>query len=219
MKRIIEAIIFDLDGVIVSTDEYHYNAWKRLADEEGILFNREMNGRLRGVGRMACVDILLENAADTYTRAEKESLAERKNRYYIESLENLNAQALLPGVEEALFGLKKMGYRLAIGSSSKNAGLILKKLGLENAFHGVVDGNSITFSKPNPEVFIKAADTLKVEPCKCAVIEDSVAGIDAARAAGMLAVGIRDAKTYEKTQIGITTLEQIVEICRTLGEE
>lgn len=219
MKRIIEAIVFDLDGVIVSTDEYHYKAWKRLADEEGIPFDRKLNHRLRGVSRMACVDIILENAPGTYTAAEKENMAERKNRYYIESLAGLNKQALLPGVEETLFLLKEEGYRLAIGSSSKNAGLILKKLGLENTFHKVIDGNDISFSKPYPEVFLKAAAALGVKPENCIVVEDSTAGIDAARCGGMLAVGIGEAQKYEKTQIGIASFEQIAGVCRTLKEQ
>lgn len=219
MKRIIEAIVFDLDGVIVSTDEYHYKAWKRLADEEGIPFDRKLNHRLRGVSRMACVDIILENAPGTYTAAEKENMAERKNGYYIESLGGLNKQALLPGVEETLLLLKEEGYRLAIGSSSKNAGLILKKLGLENTFHKVIDGNDISFSKPYPEVFLKAAAALGVKPENCIVVEDSTAGIDAARCGGMLAVGIGEAQKYEKTQIGIASFEQIAGVCRTLKEQ
>lgn len=215
MKRTIEAIIFDLDGVIVSTDEYHYKAWKRLADEEGISFDREINHRLRGVGRMACVDIILEKASGTYTVEEKEHIAERKNRYYIESLGDLNEQALLPGVKETLPLLKEEGYRLAIGSSSKNAGLILKKLGIAHSFHKVIDGNDITFSKPNPEVFLKAAAALGVKPENCIVVEDSTAGIDAARSAGMHAIGIGEAWAYEKTEIGITSFEQIIRVCKT----
>lgn len=216
-KRVVDAIIFDLDGVIVSTDEYHYKAWKRLADEEGIPFDREMNHRLRGVSRMACVNIILEKMPDIYTLAEKENMAERKNRYYIESLGNLNEQALLPGVQETLPLLKKEGYQIAIGSSSKNAGMILEKLGLNHTFHKVVDGNDITFSKPNPEVFLKAADALGVRPERCIVVEDSTAGIDAARCAGMFAVGTGEAQIYEKTQIGISSFEQIAGVCRKLN--
>lgn len=219
MKRTIEAIIFDLDGVIVSTDEYHYQAWKRLADEEGIPFDRKLNHRLRGVSRMACVDIILEKESGTYTAAEKENMAERKNGYYIKSLAELNEQSLLSGVKETLLLLKEEGYRLAIGSPSKNAGLILRKLGLENTFHKVVDGNSITFSKPDPEVFLKAADALGAKPEDCIVVEDSTAGIDAARRAGMLAIGIGEAQTYEKAQIGITSFEQIARVCRTLNRQ
>lgn len=219
MKRKIEAIIFDLDGVIVSTDEYHYKAWKRLADEEGIFFDRKMNHRLRGVSRMACVDIILEKASNTYTAAEKESMAERKNRYYIESLGNLDDRAMLPGVKETLPLLKEEGYRIAIGSSSKNAGLILKKLGLSHTFHSVVDGNDISHSKPDPEVFLKAAAALGAEPCNCIVVEDSTAGIDAARSGGMFAVGMGEAQVYEKTQTGIVSFEQIVSVCRTLEEQ
>lgn len=219
MKRKIEAIIFDLDGVIVSTDEYHYKAWKRLADEEGIFFDRKMNHRLRGVSRMACVDIILEKASNTYTAAEKESMAERKNRYYIESLGNLDDRAMLPGVKETLPLLKEEGYRIAIGSSSKNTGLILKKLGLSHTFHSVVDGNDISHSKPDPEVFLKAAAALGAEPCNCIVVEDSTAGIDAARSGGMFAVGMGEAQVYEKTQTGIVSFEQIVSVCRTLEEQ
>lgn len=218
MKRTIEAIIFDLDGVIVSTDEYHYKAWKRLADEEGIFFDRNINHRLRGVSRMACMEIILEKASKTYTAEEKEVMAERKNRYYIESLKELDEQAMLPGVKETLPLLKEEGYRIAIASSSKNAGLILEKLGLSQTFHSVIDGNHITRSKPDPEVFLKAEEALEAEPRNCIVVEDSTAGIDAAICGGMIAVGIGGARGYEKTQIGITSFEQIAGVCRALGE-
>lgn len=190
-----EAVIFDLDGVIVSTDECHYQAWKRLADEEGIPFDRSANQRLRGVSRMESLEIVLERAARTYTDVEKTVLAERKNEYYRKLLYRLTSADILPGAVSLLRELKKRGIRVAIGSSSRNAPFILEKIGLGGFFDAVADGNGITKSKPDPEVFLLAAKLLCVRPEHCAVVEDSVAGILAAKAAGMKAVGVGYAKS------------------------
>lgn len=190
-----EAVIFDLDGVIVSTDECHYQAWKRLADEEGIPFDRSANQRLRGVSRMESLGIVLERAARIYTDVEKTVLAERKNEYYRRLLYRLTSADILPGAVSLLRELKKRGIRVAIGSSSRNAPFILEKIGLGGFFDAVADGNGITKSKPDPEVFLLAAKLLCVRPERCAVVEDSVAGILAAKAAGMKAVGVGYAKS------------------------
>ena len=187
----VKAVIFDLDGVIVSTDEYHYQAWKRLADEEGIPFTRHDNERLRGVSRMESLEIILEKATRTYTDAEKHAMAERKNTYYRESLAALSPRDILPGVNVMLAGLRQRGVRLAIGSSSKNAGPILKAVGLGGAFDVVTDGTHIRRSKPDPEVFTLAGERLGLPPGRCLVVEDADAGVEAGLAAGMpvLAVG------------------------------
>ncbi len=187
----IKAVIFDLDGVIVTTDNCHYLAWKKMADEEGIYFDREINERLRGVSRMESLDIILERAEKTYSDDEKVGLATRKNGYYVEFIKELTAEAILPGVEETLKSLKADGVKIAIGSSSKNTPLILKQIGLDNAFDAVSDGNNITNSKPDPEVFLKAAEMLGMTPAECMIVEDADAGIIAGQRAGMktLAVG------------------------------
>ncbi len=188
----IKGIIFDLDGVLVSTDEMHYLAWKRLADELGITgFNREDNRRQRGVSRMASLEVVLEKSDKTYTDEEKVELAERKNGYYLELLKDMDNSAVLTGVYETLEVLKRRNLLLAVGSASKNAPVILEKTGLLPYLNQVSCGLDTTKSKPNPEVFLVAARKLQLDPAQCLVVEDSAAGIEAAKAGGMrsLAVG------------------------------
>ncbi len=189
--RTIKAVIFDLDGVIVSTDEHHFQAWKQLADSLGILFGRESNDRLRGVSRMESLEIMLEKSARRYSLDEKRELAERKNTYYRESLKGLSAADILPGVIDMIGALKDRQVKIAIGSSSKNARTILRAVGLENDFDVIADGNHVTRSKPDPEVFTIAAMRLGISPEECLVVEDAEAGVEAGLAAGMsvLAVG------------------------------
>jgi len=190
-KKPVTGIIFDLDGVIVSTDEFHYQAWQRLADEQGIPFDREVNHRLRGVSRMESLDILLEKAGREYSDAEKLEMATRKNGYYLEALETrLTPRDILPGVMPCLESLRQRGLKLAIGSSSKNSPTILRKIGLENYFDATADGNDITQSKPHPEVFLLAAERLGLPPEQCLVVEDAEAGVTAALAAGMRVVAV-----------------------------
>lgn len=186
----VRAVIFDLDGVLVSTDEFHYRAWQRLADEEGIAFDRHVNRRLRGVGRMESLEILLERSPRPYSLAEKAALADRKNGYYRESLRALTPADVLPGVQANLAGLKGQGARIAVASSSRNAPEILRRTGLAGAADATADGNDITRSKPDPEVFLIAARRLGVEPAECLVVEDAAAGIEAAAAAGMKSLAI-----------------------------
>jgi len=189
MKKI-QGVIFDLDGVIVSTDHCHYLAWRRLADEEGIPFDRSINERLRGVSRMESLSILLEKAARAYSQAEKEAMAFRKNDYYVAFIKRLSRNDLLPGTMCVLESLQKARIKMAIGSSSKNAPLILRQIGLENFFDAVVDGNQIVNSKPDPEVFLLAAEKLGLPPDVCLVVEDADAGIQAAIAGGMPCLGV-----------------------------
>ena len=164
MSNPIFGVIFDLDGVIVSTDNCHYLAWKRMADEEGIYFDRTINERLRGVSRMESLDIILERAQRTYTDDEKQAMATRKNAYYVELIGSLTRADILPGALDTLRYLKGRGVKVAIGSSSKNTPIILRQIGLENAFDAVADGNAITRSKPDPEVFVLAARLLGLSP-------------------------------------------------------
>ncbi len=188
-----KAVIFDLDGVIVSTDEFHYQGWKRMADEENIYFDREINEKLRGVSRMESLQIILQKSEKVYIEEEKTELAHRKNEYYRELLNNLSPEDILPGVMQVLNELKKRNIKIAIGSSSKNTPFILKKIQLDNYFDAVADGNEINKSKPDPEVFLLAAKKLGLPPEDCVVVEDADAGIKAAAAAGMKAVGVGSA--------------------------
>jgi beta-phosphoglucomutase len=206
---LIKGIIFDLDGVIVKTDELHYRAWKRLADAEGIFFDREINNRLRGVSRMASLEIILERSPRTYSAEEKNRLASIKNQYYVELLKTLTPDDIMPGVTKTLEELKRRKILTAIGSSSKNARAILEQIKLANLFDAVADGNDIINSKPAPDVFLKAADMLGLRPAECAVVEDAEAGIAAAKSAGMLAIAIFDAK---RSRLADHKLEDIGEL-------
>jgi len=190
----IKAVIFDLDGVIVSTDDCHYEAWKKMADEEGIYFDKTINNRLRGVSRMESLEIVLERAEKEYSEEEKVQLAERKNGYYKEFITKLTPNDILPGAMENLEELRKNGIKIAIGSSSKNTPIILKQIGLENYFDAVSDGNNIKNSKPDPEVFLKAADMLGISYGECMIVEDADAGIEAGKRAGMKTLSVHGAK-------------------------
>lgn len=186
----IRAVIFDLDGVLVSTDEMHYRAWKQLADAEGIPFDRTINHRLRGVSRMESLEIILERARRTYSPEQKAALADAKNARYRELLSTLTPADALPGAAVITAALKERGVKIAVGSSSRNTSLILERLGWSDRFDAVVDGNDIQHSKPDPEVFVLAAKRLGVPPGRCLVVEDAVAGVEAARRAGMAVLGI-----------------------------
>lgn len=188
-----KAIIFDLDGVLVHTDRYHYQAWKELADSLGLAFDERKNNRLRGVSRMESLEIVLQESAKSYSEKEKQEFAESKNETYRKLLERMTPEDVEPKVRDTLKELRDRGYLLAIGSSSKNAGLILDKTDLRKYFDAISDGNHIKRSKPDPEVFLRAAVLLNLMPQDCWVIEDAEAGIAAAKAAGMRAIGVGDA--------------------------
>ncbi len=205
----IKAVIFDLDGVIVSTDDLHFRAWKRLAEEEAIPFTREDNERLRGVSRMESLAIVLERAARVYTDDEKMRMAERKNGYYRELLSTLAPDAVLPGVLSLLDELRKAGIKMAIGSSSRNAGSILQAIGLKDAFDAVVDGTHIAQSKPDPEVFLRAGDALGLSPGECLVVEDAEAGVLAARAAGMPVLAVGSAANHPDATLRAPALDHV----------
>ena len=189
----VKGVIFDLDGVIVSTDDCHYLAWKRMADEEGIPFDRAVNERLRGVSRMESLNIILEKATVAYTDAQKEALATRKNTYYVDLIGRLTPADILPGALDVLQELRKRNVKIAIGSSSRNTPVILRQIGLDHAFDAVADGNQIRHSKPDPEVFVLAASLLGIAPENCLVVEDADAGVEAALAGGMKALGVGSA--------------------------
>lgn len=190
----IKAVIFDLDGVIVSTDNCHYRAWKKMADEEDIYFDRKINDRLRGVSRMASLEIVLEKRKKEYSITKKHQLAERKNEYYKELINELTPEDILPGVMDRLKELKENSIKVAIGSSSKNTPVILRQIGLESFFDAVSDGNNIAHSKPDPEVFVKAAEMLGITAEECMIVEDADAGIEAGKCAGMKTLAVQGAK-------------------------
>lgn len=187
------AVIFDLDGVICHTDKYHYQAWKKVADELGIYFDELINNRLRGVSRMESFDIILERCEGEMSLEEKIHWTEKKNDIYKELLKNMSPEDLTDEVKQTLDALRERGLKLAIGSSSKNAGFILGQIGLGEYFDAVSDGNNISRSKPDPEVFVKAAQFLEEEPEDCLVVEDAKAGLEAALAGGMDCAAIGDA--------------------------
>ena len=188
-----QGIIFDLDGVICHTDKYHYQAWKKLADKLGVYFDEVINNRLRGVSRMESLNIILEKCDRELTIQEKEACAEEKNEIYKELLKNMTTEDLSWEVRETLEQLREKGLKLAIGSSSKNAGFILERIGLGDFFDAVSDGNNITFSKPDSEVFLKAAQFLNLQPEQCLVVEDAEAGLLAAKRGNMDCAGIGEA--------------------------
>ena len=185
-----KAIIFDLDGVICFTDKYHYQAWKALADRLGIYFDEKINDRLRGVSRMASLDIILERSDVTYTQAKKESFATEKNETYRDLLKTMSPADLTDEVRDTLNELRNRGYKLSIGSSSKNTKFILERIGLGDFFDAIADGTDITHSKPDPEVFLCSAAKLGMAPADCAVVEDAKAGIQAAKAGGFTALAL-----------------------------
>lgn len=211
MKKI-KGLIFDLDGVIVFTDQFHYQAWKKMADEMGIYFDEEINNRLRGVSRMESLSIILKKYdGEELSLEEKEKLAEQKNTYYRNLLKTMTPEDVSDEVRETLEELRKRGYKIAIGSSSQNAKMILNQVRLTDAFDEISDGTNIVRSKPDPEVFLKAADFLGLEPEECAVVEDAYAGIDAAKAGKMTAIAIGDATNYNKSDIKLQKFAQLLD--------
>ncbi|MDZ7671538.1 MAG: beta-phosphoglucomutase [Halanaerobiales bacterium] len=186
----IKGIIFDLDGVITDTAEYHYLGWQQLADEEGLEFDRKFNEKFRGVSRMKCLDMLLGKNNKTVTSKQRKELADRKNKYYQKYLENITKDNLLEGIEDILNTVKKEGYKMAIASASKNTKTVVKKLNIRDMFDTISDGYSVKNTKPAPDLFLHTADKLGLKPEECVVFEDAKAGIDAALAADMIAVGI-----------------------------
>ena len=186
----IEACLFDLDGVVVDTAKYHFIAWKALAEELGFNFTIEDNERLKGVSRMQSLGILLEIGGKQFSEQEKLDMAEKKNTLYVSYIEKMSPEETLPGVEKFLRELRNSGIKIALGSASKNSPMILDRIQLSGMFDAIVDGNSISEAKPNPEVFLKGAEKLGVLPEHCVVFEDAIAGIEAARNANMYCVGI-----------------------------
>nr|WP_294941246.1 beta-phosphoglucomutase [uncultured Mucilaginibacter sp.] len=205
----IKACIFDLDGVIVDTAVYHYKAWKRLANEMGFDFTEHQNEQLKGVSRMASLDLVLGWGLVTgATEVEKEEMANRKNLWYTDMINLMTPDEILSGAREFVQSCRDAGIKTAIGSASKNTPIILAKLQLTPLFDVVVDGNSVTKAKPDPEVFLKGAEALGVSPADCVVFEDAVAGIEAALNGGMKAVGIGSAEMLTEADLVVSGLDK-----------
>ena len=205
-----QGISFDLDGVICSTDHYHYLAWKALADKLGIEFDEKINNRLRGVSRMESLNIILEKTTRECNDEEKVAFATEKNDIYKELLKQMSPADLTDEVKTTLDMLRASGCKLAIGSSSKNAPFILARLGLGEYFDAVSDGNNITRSKPDPEVFLKAAQMIGLPPAACLVVEDAHAGVEAAVNGGFDCAAIGDAKDDPRAKFHLDTFKTLM---------
>ena len=205
-----KGIIFDLDGVLLSTDHFHYLAWKALADRLGIPFDEKKNDLLRGVSRMDSLEIILGERSDEFSPEEKLAFATEKNLTYRSYLQTLTPEFVSPEVPETLQKLRDSGLRLAVGSSSKNTPLILEKTDLRKYFDAVSDGNNITKSKPDPEVFLKAAQFIGLDPSECVVIEDADSGIEAAKRGGFYAISIGDSVTNGLDDRHINSLVELL---------
>ena len=198
-----KALLFDLDGVLVDTAKYHFIAWKELADELGIPFTAQDNERFKGVSRARCMEILLELGGRTMTEKDQIFYRDKKNQNYVGYIQNMGEDEVLPGVTDFLREAKAKGYAIALGSASKNSGLILDRLHLTQYFDAIVDGTKVSKAKPDPEVFLQGAVELGVSPQECIVFEDAVAGIQAAHAGGMQAVGIGDRQALPEADFNV----------------
>ena len=214
----IKACLFDLDGVIVDTAVYHYKAWKRLAGELGINFTLEDNERLKGVSRMRSLDIILEIGGVTKTDAEKEELATRKNTWYVDMINQMKPDEILPGAKEFVQACRDAGLKTALGSASKNSMTILDKINMVPLFDAIIDGTKVSKAKPDPEVFLKGAEELNVAPAECVVFEDAIAGVEAAINGGMKVVGIGSPKVLVGADLVVGGLGDMrVEMLERLG--
>ncbi len=203
----VKACLFDLDGVVVDTARYHFLAWKQLANELQIDFNEAHNELLKGVSRMRSLDIILEIGKKTLNEDQKIALAEKKNQLYLEYILKMKKEEVLPGVKSFITELRNDNILIALGSASKNARLILQRLSLENLFDAVIDGNKVSEAKPDPEVFLRGAEELQVAPESCVVFEDAIAGVEAAKNAGMFCVGVGDETTLNMADLVIPGFE------------
>ncbi|RZK56596.1 MAG: beta-phosphoglucomutase [Pedobacter sp.] len=202
----IKACIFDLDGVIVDTAVYHYKAWRRLANQLGFDFTEEQNEQLKGISRIESLKIILNWGAVSKSEEEMQELATLKNMWYLEMITKMTPSDILPGAKEFLEEVRAKKYLTALGSASKNSEMILKQIGLMYLFDALVDGNKVTKSKPNPEVFLVGAKELDVKPEECVVFEDAIAGVEAAKAGNMKAVGIGETDVLNQADLVVKGL-------------
>lgn len=202
-----KAVIFDLDGVITDTARYHYLAWKRLADSQGVHFDEAANEHLKGIDRMGSLDLILAGAKREYTAEEKLALAHDKNEHYKELISSMSPADLLPGAVDALDACRAAGLKIGLASVSKNAFSVLDSLGIRDKFDYVVDAATIARGKPDPEIFLKAARELGVPPQDCFGVEDAVAGVASIKSAGMFALGIGDPAILTQADVVIPGLQ------------
>lgn len=214
----IRGFIFDLDGVLTDTAEYHFRAWKRLAEEEGLPFSREDNEALRGVPRRESLLLLLKGRS--YPEKKLAEMMERKNGYYLEFIREITPADLLPGARELLEELRAAGIKTAIGSASKNAGEVIERLGIRSLLDAVSDGYSVERQKPAPDLFLHAAQQLELRPEECAVVEDAAAGVEAARAGGFCTVGVGPRQRVGEADAIFASLEgvRLRDLLRALGD-
>jgi beta-phosphoglucomutase len=205
----IKACIFDLDGVIVDTAVYHYKAWKRLANQLGFDFTEEQNEKLKGVSRTRSLELILQWGGISKSPAEQEELATLKNTWYVDMISHMTPAEILPGAKEFLLTCRAAGLKTALGSASKNSMMILEKVDIVNLFDAVIDGNKVTKAKPDPEVFLKGAEAVGVSPAECVVFEDAIAGVEAAIAGGMKAVGIGSPNVLGEANLVISGLDKM----------
>ena len=205
----IKACIFDLDGVIVDTAVYHYKAWKRLANSLGFDFTEHQNEQLKGVSRVRSLQLILGWGGVTKTEAEQEQLATQKNTWYMEMVNQMKPEEILPGAKEFLTTCRAVGLKTALGSASKNSMTILEKIGITDMFDAVIDGNKVSKAKPDPEVFLAGAQALGVEPEECVVFEDAIAGVEAAIAGDMKVVGIGSRDVLKGANLVIKGLDEM----------
>ena len=218
------ACIFDLDGVIVDTARYHYLAWKRLTDDMGIVFTGKDNEQLKGVSRMASLDIILGIGGKKLSLPEKKELAALKNKWYLDYINRMSPADILPGTLQFLNELRHNHIKIALGSASRNTPLLLKRLGMQNEFDAIADGNTVENTKPDPEVFLKAAAMLGIDTGRCVVFEDAVAGVEAALKAGMVCIGIGEKSVLNDAHMVITglyemDLDKLIALEKRLGYE
>ena len=213
----IKACIFDLDGVIVDTAVYHYKAWKQLANSLGFDFTEHDNEKLKGVSRVRSLELILQWGGVQKTAAEQEELATLKNSWYVEMISHMQPDEILPGAREFVQACRNAGIKTALGSASKNSVMILDKIGMTTLFDAIIDGNKVTKAKPDPEVFLKGAEAVGVAPANCVVFEDAIAGVEAAKAGGMKAVGIGSPETLTEADLVLSGLhEMTIERLKTL---
>lgn len=205
----IKAFLFDLDGVIVDTAIYHYQAWKRLANELGFDISEEFNEQLKGVSRMESLDLILAHGGQTVSDEKKTELATQKNQWYLELVSRMTSEDILPGVATFFSQVHKAGLKTALGSVSKNAPMILERIGMADAFDAIIDGTKISKGKPDPEVFTKGADELGVSPAECVVFEDAVAGVEAGKRGGMFVVGLGSPDVLTRADLVAPSLETL----------
>lgn len=208
MKKI-NACLFDLDGVLVDTAIYHYKAWRRLANELGFDFTEKDNEKLKGISRIQSLKLILEWGKIEKSPEELQELSQKKNDWYLQMITHMQPSELLPGSREFLQELKNQGIKIALGSASKNAIIILDKTNIRHFFDAIVDGNMVQTSKPDPEVFLIGAKLLNVPPQQCVVIEDAIAGIEAALTANMKVIGIGDKVTLKKANLVVAGLSEM----------